>query len=224
MVYIQPDRNIIPDRPYVLSEYKAIRLQNPPPDEELANGVAPQIMALRPVKDSEDTNCTFQYVMCMNAVTGPPGPRPVVPFHLCTCFVVRAKVSGCEALTMVDTGSMMNFVSPAFATIAKLTTFMLESQLLLQLGCVGSHSTITHGMHVPVRLGDVTHDTYFDVANNDQYDCIIGLLFLRLYQVCLDFGKDTLWIKGHSIMNSVETELSVTPNACKRIGCPPVAH
>jgi len=40
-VYIQPDRNIIPDGPYVLGEYEAIRLQNLPPDEELANGVAP---------------------------------------------------------------------------------------------------------------------------------------------------------------------------------------
>jgi len=26
MVYIQPDRNIIPDGPYVLGEYEAIRL------------------------------------------------------------------------------------------------------------------------------------------------------------------------------------------------------
>jgi len=41
MVYIQPDRNIIPDGPYVLGKYKAIRLRNPPPDEELANRVAP---------------------------------------------------------------------------------------------------------------------------------------------------------------------------------------
>jgi len=117
----------------------------------------------------------------MNAVTGPPGPRPVVPFHLHTCFVVRAKVNGCEALTMVNTGSTMNFVSPAFATVAKLATFMLESQLLLQLGCIGSHSTITHGAHVLVCLGHVTHNTYFNVANIDWYDCIIGLPFLRLH-------------------------------------------
>ena len=161
--------------------------------------------------------------MCMNAVTGPPGPRPVVPFHLRTCFVVRAKVNGCEALTMVDTSSTTNFVSPAFVTIAKLATFMLESQLPLQLGCVGSRSTITHSTHVPVRLGHVTRDTYFDVANIDRYDCIIGLPFLRLHRVCLDFGKDTLWIEGHSIANSVETEMSMTPNACRRIGRPPAA-
>jgi len=75
-----------------------------------------------------------------------------------------------------------------------------------------------------MRLGHVTHDTYFDVANIDQYDCIIGLPFLRLHQVCLDFGEDTLWIEGHLIVNSVETEMSVKPNACKRIGHPPVAH
>jgi len=125
---------------------------------------------------------------------------------------------------MVDTGSTTNFVSPAFVTVAKLATFTLESQLLLQLGCVGSHSTITHGVHVPVCLGHVTRDTYFDVANIDRYDCIIGLPFLRLHRVCLNFGEDTLQIEGHSIANSVETEMSVTPNARRRIGRPPAAH
>jgi len=125
---------------------------------------------------------------------------------------------------MVDTSSTTNFISPAFATVAKLAMFMLESQLPLQLGCVGSRSSITHGAHVLVHLGHVTHDTYFDVANIDWYDCIIGLLFLRLHQVCLDFSEDTLWIEGHSIADSVETEMSVTPNAHKRIGRPPAAH
>jgi len=125
---------------------------------------------------------------------------------------------------MIDTGSTTNFVSPAFATVAKLAVFTLESQLPLQLGCVSSHSTITHSVHVSVHLGQVTRDTYFDVANIDRYDCIIGLLFLRLHQVCLNFGEDTLRIEGHSIANSVETEMSVTPNAHKRIGRPPAAH
>jgi len=73
---------------------------------------------------------------------------------------------------MIDTGSMTNFVSPAFVTLAKLATFTLESQLPLQLGCVSSRLTITHGTHVPVRLEHVIRDTYFDVVNIDQYDCI----------------------------------------------------
>ena len=83
-------------------------------------------MALQPV--AEPTNHAFRYAMRMDALAGPPGPRPLVPAKLCTCFVVHTKVNGCEALTMVDTGSMMNFVSPAFATVAKLAAFMLESQ------------------------------------------------------------------------------------------------
>ena len=76
--------------------------------------------------------------MRMDALMGPPGPRPLVPTKLHTCFVVHVKVNGCEALMMVNTGSMTNFISPAFVTVAKLAAFTLESQLALQLGCVGS--------------------------------------------------------------------------------------
>ena len=79
--------------------------------------------------------------MRMDALMGPPGPRPLVP--------------------------------------AKLAAFTLESQLALQLGCVGSRSKITHGTHAPVRISNVTRDMYFDVANINQYDCILGLPFLR---------------------------------------------
>ena len=117
--------------------------------------------------------------MHMDALAGPPGPRPLVPAKLHTCFVVHAKVNSCEALTMVDTGSTTNFVSPAFVTVAKLAAFTLESQLAQQLGCMGSRSKITHGMHAPVHIGNVTRNTYFDVANINQYDCILGLPFLR---------------------------------------------
>ena len=118
-------------------------------------------MAMQPAAETADH--AFRYAMCMNAIVGPPGPRPLVPTKLCTCFVVHAKVNGCEALMMVNTGSTTNFVSPAFATVAKLAAFMLESQLALQLGCVGSCSKITHGVHAPVCIGNVTHNTYFNV-------------------------------------------------------------
>ena len=126
-------------------------------------------MAMRPAAGPPDH--TFRYAMHMDALVGPPGPRLLVPTKLHTCFVVRTKVNGCKALTMVDTGSTMNFVSPAFTTVAKLAAFTLESQLALQLGCVGSQSKITHGAHAPVCIGNVTHDTYFNVTNIDQKTC-----------------------------------------------------
>ena len=119
---------------------------------------------------------------------------------------------------MVNTGSTTNFVSPAFMTVAKLAAFTLESQLALQLGCVGSQSKITHGAHAPVHIGNVTHDTYFDVANIDWYDCILGLPFLRNNRVHLDFGEDILKIEGHSVPNLIEAEKRAMPNAPGRVG------
>ena len=186
------------------------------PQEDLPNGSGPRMMAMRPAAGPTDR--AFRYAMRMDALMGPPGPRPLVPAKLCTCFMVHVKVNGCEALTMVDTGSTTNFVSPAFATVAKLAAFTLESQLALQLGCVGSQSKITHGAHAPVHIGNVTHDTYFDVANIDWYDCILGLPFLRNNRVHLDFGEDILKIEGHSVPNLIEAEKRAMPNAPGRVG------
>ena len=40
-VYLQSDQSIIPDGPYVLGEYEAIRIRNPVPQEDLPNGSGP---------------------------------------------------------------------------------------------------------------------------------------------------------------------------------------
>ena len=39
-VYLQSDWSIIPDGPYVLGEYEAIRICNPVPQEDLPMGLA----------------------------------------------------------------------------------------------------------------------------------------------------------------------------------------
>ena len=59
-----------------------------------------------------------------------------------------------------------------------MKVFPLEQQLTLQLGCIGSWSKITHGGKTHIELGSVTSKIYFDVANIDQYDCILGIPFL----------------------------------------------
>ena len=148
-VYLQSDQSIIPDGPYILGKYEAIRICNPVPQEDLPNGSCPQMMAMWPA--AGPTDCAFRYAMRMDVLVGPPGPRSLVPAKLHTCFMVHTKVNSCKALTMVDTGSMTNFVSPAFATVAKPAAFTLESQLALQLGCVGSQLKIIHGTHTHVH-------------------------------------------------------------------------
>ena len=74
--------------------------------------------------------------------------------------------------------------------------------------------------HTPMCIGNVTRDTYFNIASIDQYDCILGLLFLRNNRVHLDFSEDILKIKGHLVPNSIEAEKRAVPNAQGRVGCP----
>ena len=64
-----------------------------------------------------------------------------------------------------------------------------------------------------MHIGNVTCDTYFNVANINRYDCILGLPFLRNNRVHLDFSEDVLKIWGHSVLNSIKAEKRATPNA-----------
>ena len=89
---------------------------------------------------------------------------------------------------MLDTGSISNFVSPAFTTVHHIRAFPLEQQLTLQLGCVGSRSCITHGANAQIWIGVFDAQLYFDVANIDHYDCILGIPFLRQNAAIVDFG------------------------------------
>ena len=95
---------------------------------------------------------------------------------------------------MLDTGSTSNFVSPAFATVHRIRAFPLEQQLTLQLGCIGSRSRITHGAHAQMRIRAFNTQLYFDVANIDRYNCILGIPFLRQNAVIVDFGRQVLRI------------------------------
>ena len=89
---------------------------------------------------------------------------------------------------MLDTGSTSNFVSLAFTTVHCIRAFPLEQQLTLQLGCIGSHSRITHGANAQMRIGAFNTQLYFGIANIDRYDCILGIPFLRQNAAIVDFG------------------------------------
>ena len=114
----------------------------------------------------------FRYAMHTNNVVG---SRPKINPELRTCTTLQSVINGCTAYTMIDTGSMGNFVSPAFATVTKMRVFPLEQQLTLQLGCIGSRSKITHGGTSTIQIGNYEVEVYFDVANIDHYNCIIGI-------------------------------------------------
>jgi hypothetical protein len=108
-------------------------------------------------------------------------------------------INGVKALTLFDSGSTTDSITPEFAFITKANQFKLEEQVILQLGCVGSRSKISYGTKVPVEIGGVKNETYFDLVNIDRYDCIIGTPFMNAHGVCLDFGNRCIIVKGEGI-------------------------
>ena len=109
------------------------------------------------------------------------------------------EINGVKALTLFDTGSTTDSVTPEFAFATKANTFKLDEQVILQLGCVGSRSKISYGTRVPIGIGHIKDEVYFDLVNIDRYDCIIGTPFMNEHGVCLDFGTRTIRMNGQEI-------------------------
>ncbi|KIJ44598.1 hypothetical protein M422DRAFT_251877 [Sphaerobolus stellatus SS14] len=62
--------------------------------------------------------------------------------------------------------------------------------IILQLACVGSKSTVQYGLTTKILLGKEKYDEYFDIANVDYYDIILGTPFLRRFEILLDFKNN----------------------------------
>ena len=158
--------------------------------------------------DAEPLPRAFRYTLnANNASTS--ALRPLVPANLWACVIIETLIDGHQALTMLDTGSTSNFVSLAFATVHRICAFPLEQQLTLQLGCVGSRSRITHGANAQIRIGAFDAQLYFDVANIDRYDCILGIPFLQQNAAIVDFGRQVLRI-GRGDVPMIQDSETVT--------------
>ena len=80
-------------------------------------------------------------------------------------------------------------ISPDFTCATGIVTKKLENPVALQLACVGSKSTISYGAMTTIAFGNQHIEEYFDVANIDYYDVILGTLFLRQLGITLDFAS-----------------------------------
>ena len=106
------------------------------------------------------------------------GPQPQRDNRLQRCIEVTVPINGLPARVLLDGGSNTNMLSPEFATVARVSAVELQEQMTLQLAVTGSRSKINYGTWVPVDFGPIKATTYFDIANIDGYDAILGTPFL----------------------------------------------
>ncbi|SJL18179.1 uncharacterized protein ARMOST_21756 [Armillaria ostoyae] len=96
------------------------------------------------------------------------------------CLAALVTINGREAFTLFDSG--------------------IDEAYYLQLGTKGSLSQISHSCNASYKFGNARasisgDDYYFDIANVDRYDAVLGTVFMRKHGISLDFEYDTIRIQ-----------------------------
>lgn len=120
-----------------------------------------------------------------------------------------------KCYTLFDSGSTTNAISPDAAIVAKAPLVELDEPVTLQLGTVGSRSTINYGTHVRATLGSSVFTMYYDIANIDYYNVVLGIPFMLQNKVKLDFENKTVQVNGgnhHAL--SLEQEKTARRQRC----------
>jgi hypothetical protein len=110
------------------------------------------------------------------------------------------EINGAKAHCLLDSGSDGVLLYPEFTRTTGMKAFSLEQPIALQLACIGSRSTINYGMNTTTKFGHKLYDEYFDVANIEYYDTILGTLFLRKLAITLDFASPGAVLIGDEIV------------------------
>ncbi|KAF8143188.1 hypothetical protein K438DRAFT_1427154, partial [Mycena galopus ATCC 62051] len=100
----------------------------------------------------------------------------------------QVEINGTLAYMLFDSGTNIDSLIPEFAHTTNCKSIPLDEQVTLQLGCVGSRSKINYGTRPPVNFGGIRGYVYFDQANLDRYDGVIGTPFTNKHGIVLDFG------------------------------------
>ncbi|KIJ55676.1 hypothetical protein M422DRAFT_118727, partial [Sphaerobolus stellatus SS14] len=113
-------------------------------------------------------------------------------------------IGGTKAHCLLDSGCEGIMISSDFMRANKLPKFELEKPVILQLACVGSKSTVQYGLTTKILLDKEKYDEYFDIANVNYYDVILGTPFLRWFEILLDFKHNRVQMGKLSFPNRTE--------------------
>ena len=184
--------------------------------------------ACRDIREHKPCTCRLA-----SAKTG--GQPPVYDHHAHKCMGARPKrshesnqtlsgyweVDGTKAHCLLDSGCEGIMISPNFTHAMGLVTKKLENPVALQLACVGSKLTISYGAMSTITFGNQCIEEYFDVANINYYDVILGTPFLRRHGITLDFASPgSIWIGTYTVPRNIPSTQVEENTAVPQQPCP----
>ncbi|KAJ7602461.1 hypothetical protein DFH06DRAFT_1329202 [Mycena polygramma] len=150
--------------------------------------------------------------------------QPIRDIQKIACLTAELEIGGSKAYILFDSGSNTDSLTPEYARSANCNVFRLEEPVTLQLGCVGSRSHINFGARPSINFGGIKGHAYFDVANLDRYDGIIGTPFMIKHGLVLDFlNRQIIFPKGRVIQGlTVMADLSLVKSRQEAAAARPV--
>ncbi|KAJ7117942.1 hypothetical protein C8R43DRAFT_901721 [Mycena crocata] len=121
------------------------------------------------------------------------------------CLSAQLEIAGTLAYMLFDSGSNIDSITPEYARVTRCKSIELTEQVTLQLGCVGSRSKISYGTRPSVNFGGIRGHVYFDQANLDRYDGIIGTPFMNKHGIVLDFAKREIRFPNNRVIKALST-------------------
>jgi hypothetical protein len=110
------------------------------------------------------------------------------------------EINGMKTRWLLDSRSKGVLLSPEVIHTTGMKMFALEQPIALQLACIGSWSMINYRTNMTIRFSCETYEEYFNVANIEYYDTILGTLFLRKLGIILDFSHPgAVWIGNENV-------------------------
>lgn len=122
-------------------------------------------------------------------------------------------VNGKTARVLLDSGPNTDIISGDFVAACGLDTFPLEDDLTLQLACMGSRTKLQRGTYLDLKGSKIKERRYFDVANIEGFDMILGTPFLHANDITVHFDGSRAYakIRGGTPPPTGEKPLSEQP-------------
>ncbi|KAF8136884.1 hypothetical protein K438DRAFT_1786451 [Mycena galopus ATCC 62051] len=151
-----------------------------------------RLASLDPDQDNEDADPGFrvqmlaQHVEHLSNINRKTIYETAQPSRLrkdIACLSAQVEINGTLAYMLFDSGSNIDSLTPEFTRATNCKSIMLDEQVTLQLGCVGSRFKI----------------------NYDRYDGVIGTPFMNKHGIIFDFGAREIRFPNNQVIKALST-------------------